>query len=209
MKIVRASNCRTTLWKNGGGSTTQIAVEPSGASLEDFDWRVSMARVAGDGPFSKFAGIDRTLAVVKGNGLSLTVGDAAPIVLDNNSASIHFPGELPTSARLLAGEITNLNVMTRRDRFEHRPRHISESTYCDFDGHDVALAVTCSGKVELCLPHERITRGRRYRDPDAYSRRPVLARTDRFGRLPSRIAAQILQSRGLRISGRTRFAIPT
>jgi environmental stress-induced protein Ves len=45
VKVVRASDCRTTAWKNGGGSTTEIAVQPAGASLDDFDWRVSMARV--------------------------------------------------------------------------------------------------------------------------------------------------------------------
>ena len=35
-----------------------------------------MARVASDGPFSEFPGIDRTLAVVKGSGLVLTIGDS-------------------------------------------------------------------------------------------------------------------------------------
>lgn len=157
MKIVRASECRTTAWKNGGGSTTELAVGPSGASLDDFDWRVSMARVASDGPFSVFAGIDRTLAVVKGYGLSLSVGDAAPVVLDANSEPIHFSGDTPTSARLLAAEIIDLNVMTRRGRLEHRLQRICEPAHCDFDGHEVALAIACSGNVELTWQHERIT----------------------------------------------------
>ena len=98
MKIIRASDCRTTAWKNLGGSTTEIAVAPPGPSLNDFDWRVSMARVASDGPFSEFAGIDRTLAIVKGGGLTLTVGDSAPVALDGNSEPIHFPGDAPTSS---------------------------------------------------------------------------------------------------------------
>jgi environmental stress-induced protein Ves len=157
VKIVRASDCRTTAWKNGGGSTTEIAVEPSGASLDDFDWRVSMARVASDGPFSEFAGIDRTLGVVKGGGLSLTVGDAAPVLLDRNSEPIHFAGDALTSARLLAGNIIDLNVMTRRGRFEHRLRRIREPARCDFDGYGLALAVACSGNVELGLSHANIT----------------------------------------------------
>src|ERR1700720_3517473 len=79
LKIVRASDCLTTPWKNGGGSTTEIAAAPEGASLDIFDWRISMARVASDGPFSDFPGIDRTLAVVSGHGLALTIGDAAPV----------------------------------------------------------------------------------------------------------------------------------
>ena len=28
-------------WKNGGGETTEIAVSPPGAGLDDFDWRVA------------------------------------------------------------------------------------------------------------------------------------------------------------------------
>src|SRR5215467_2608211 len=96
VRIVRASECRTTAWKNGGGSTTEIAVAPPGASLDHFDWRVSMARVASDGPFSEFSGIDRTLAVVAGGGLFLTIGEAAPIVLDCNSDPISFAGDTPT-----------------------------------------------------------------------------------------------------------------
>lgn len=156
MKIVRASECRTTAWKNGGGATTEIAVTPPGASLDDFDWRVSMARVASDGPFSEFAGIDRTLAVLEGNGLSLTVGDATPVVVDRNSEPIHFPGDTPTSARLLAGEIIDLNVMTRRGRFEHRLHRIREPVRRDFVGHDIALVVACAGSVELSVPHGKI-----------------------------------------------------
>ncbi len=156
MKIVRASECRTTAWKNGGGSTTEIAVAPPGASLDDFDWRVSMARVACDGPFSEFAGIDRTLAIVKGGGLTLAIGDAVPVMLDGNSEPIRFPGDTPTSARLLAGEIIDLNVMTRRGRFEHGLQRIRAPGRYDFEGYDVALAVACGGAVELSSPHEKI-----------------------------------------------------
>ena len=156
VKIVRAGECRTTAWKNGGGSTTEIAVAPPGASLDDFDWRVSMARVASDGPFSEFANIDRTLAILKGHGLSLAIGGAAPVMLDQNSEPIRFPGDMPTSARLLAGEIIDLNVMTRRGRFEHRLQRIREQARCDFDGNDVALAVACAGKVELSFAHNKI-----------------------------------------------------
>jgi uncharacterized protein len=156
VKVVRASECRTTAWKKGGGSTAEIAVAPPGASLDDFDWRVSTARVASDGPFSEFAGIDRTLAILKGHGLTLSVGDAVPLVLDRNSEPIHFPGDAPTSARLLAGEIIDLNVMTRRGRFEHRLQRIREPARCDFDGHDIALAVACAGQVELSLPQGKI-----------------------------------------------------
>ena len=156
MKIIRTSECRTTAWKNGGGSTTEIAVAPPGASLDHFDWRVSMACVASDGPFSEFAGIDRTLAVVTGGGLSLTIGDAAPIVLDRNSDPISFAGDMPTSAVLAAGAVTDLNVMTRRGQFAHRLLRVREQRLCNFDDNDMALVVACSGKLELTFLQERV-----------------------------------------------------
>ncbi len=55
-------------WKNGGGSTTELAIFPSDATLENFVWRLSTATVKTDGPFSHFAQIDRTLAIFIGCG---------------------------------------------------------------------------------------------------------------------------------------------
>jgi environmental stress-induced protein Ves len=157
LNIVRASNCRTTPWKNGGGSTTEIAAEPPGAALDTFDWRVSMAQVATDGPFSEFAGIDRTLAVVNGRGLVLTIGSNAPVTLERESEPIDFAGDIPTSARLMAGEITDLNVMTRRRRFSHRLLRVRQQTSCEFDGNDIAVVVSLNGSTSLTSQHEVTT----------------------------------------------------
>jgi environmental stress-induced protein Ves len=157
VRIIRASDCKRTPWKNGGGSTTDIAVGPAGASLEAFDWRVSMARVASDGPFSDFAGIDRTLAVVKGNGLVLTIGEGAPVTLSNGAEPVSFPGDTPTSARLTAGEITDLNVMTRRGRFHHRLLRIDKSTSCDFGDDDIAIVLSLDGTTTVTAGRDSAT----------------------------------------------------
>jgi environmental stress-induced protein Ves len=151
VRIIRASDCKTTPWKNGGGSTTEIAIGPAGASLEDFDWRVSTARVASDGPFSDFAGIDRTLAVVEGSGLELTIGDRAPVMLSTETEPVSFPGDTPTSARLTAGEITDLNVMTRRGRFRHRLQRVAKPTSCDFADDDIAAVLSLDGTTTVTL----------------------------------------------------------
>jgi len=149
LRIIRARDCRTTPWKNGGGSTTEIAAEPSGASLATFDWRVSMARVAADGPFSEFPGIDRTLAVVKGSGLVLMIGGGAPVTLACGSDPISFAGDIATSARLVAGEIIDLNVMTRRRRFSHELRRVAQPASCDFDSNDIAVVLSPNGSATL------------------------------------------------------------
>ena len=118
-RLIPLAACRRMPWKNGGGETTEVAAFPEGAGLDAFDWRVSMARVAGDGPFSVFPGIDRTLAVLDGGGLRLSIQGRAPEDLTPGSPPLAFPADVPTSATLLDGPVTDLNVMTRRATTRH------------------------------------------------------------------------------------------
>ncbi len=124
MQILRAANYRTMPWKNGMGSTTEIEVSPGTEGLDGFDWRISMARVEADGAFSSFPGIDRTLLVLEGDGIMLSVADRAPARLDRDS--IHgFPGDRTAHASLIGGPIADLNVMTRREKFRHSVSRIT------------------------------------------------------------------------------------
>ncbi len=114
-------------WKNGLGETAEVAIAPSGAPLEDFDWRISIARVAAAGPFSSVPGIDRTLTVLAGAGVRLTVDGRPPVVLTAHSDPFAFAGDLAAGAELLGGPISDLNVMTRRDRYRHRVRPLGDA----------------------------------------------------------------------------------
>jgi environmental stress-induced protein Ves len=120
MRTIRFADLASTPWKNGGGTTTEIAVSPAGTGFGDFDWRLSIAEVASDGPFSLFPGIDRTLTLIEGNGLAMTIADAPPRTLTMASGPLSFPGDVPVSAALIAGPIRDFNVMSRRGRFAHR-----------------------------------------------------------------------------------------
>ncbi|HEY7791545.1 MAG TPA: HutD family protein [Vicinamibacterales bacterium] len=105
-----------TPWKNGGGVTREIIRRPVGATLDDFEWRVSIATMAADGPFSPFPGVDRLLIVLDGAGVHLRSADGAiDRRIDRPLDPIAFPGEVPLSCRLLAGECTDFNVMVRRE----------------------------------------------------------------------------------------------
>jgi len=106
-------------WKNGGGETRELAVAPPGAGLDDFDWRISCARVASGGPFSAFPGVDRSLLVLEGGGLRLDFADGQPLTLDVAAAPLQFAGERTVSAALLDGPVVDFNVMTRRARWHH------------------------------------------------------------------------------------------
>ncbi|MFG2781781.1 HutD family protein [Streptomyces prunicolor] len=108
------ASARTAVpWKNGGGVTREIAAWPEGAGMDDFAWRVSLAEVAADGPFSDFPDVDRTLTVVEGAGMDLTVGGARWLV-NTRYEPRDFRGDVPTDCRLLDGPVVNLNVMWRR-----------------------------------------------------------------------------------------------
>ena len=124
LRLVRASDLVRRPWKNGGGATAELAVGPEGADFDGFDWRISMADVEADGPFSAFAEVDRTLVLLQGKGIMLDIG-GTPHRLDAASPLISFPGDAPTIGRLIAGPIRDFNVMTRRSRFAHQVRFVA------------------------------------------------------------------------------------
>lgn len=107
-------------WKNGGGSTTEVALSPPGASFDSFDWRISLATIATAGPFSAFPGIDRTLALVDGLGVLLDMGADGRFSLTDDDPVIAFPGEAQVVASLIGAPTTDFNVMTRRSRCSHK-----------------------------------------------------------------------------------------
>jgi environmental stress-induced protein Ves len=150
MRILRAADYRVMPWKNGGGTTTEIAVSPGGAGLDDFDWRISMARVAQDGPFSGFPGIDRTLSILDGEGIVLHVADRIPVRLTGASEPLPFPADVQTQAKLIAGPVTDLNVMTRRSRASHSVERLSGSGAVELAAEADAMLVLCQvGQVEI------------------------------------------------------------
>ncbi|MGY0487122.1 HutD/Ves family protein [Streptomyces sp. WG-D5] len=113
VRLLPAADRAAVAWKNGGGVTREIAGAPRGAGTADFRWRVSLADVAADGPFSAFPGVDRTLTMVAGQGMELTV-DGRPTAVDFPYVPRDFPGDVPTDCRLLGGPVVNFNVMWRR-----------------------------------------------------------------------------------------------
>ena len=145
LRILRAGDHRRMPWKNGGGETTEIAAFPADASLDTFQWRVSMARVASDGAFSLFPGIDRTLTVLDGAGLQVRVGASEPHALRLGDRPFAFPGDVDTHATLIDGAITDLNVMTRRGSWAHAVRAIR------IGGE---IQITLAASLTLLLSHD-------------------------------------------------------
>lgn len=139
MRKLPSAELLPTPWKNGGGETVEIAVSPLGATLDNFHWRVSSARVASPGPFSPFPGVERTLAVIRGGPLQLVVSDGEPprherpakvLNLNHQSEPYRFAGEWNVHAQPLGdGPVIDFNVMTRRDCCTHQMQRL------DLHGH--------------------------------------------------------------------------
>ena len=106
MRLILPSAFHTQPWKNGGGITHEIARADRDGQLL---WRLSIAEVAADGPFSAFPGLSRILTVIEGAGLHLDTAesrlDALPL------APLAFSGDLPVASRLIAGPIRDFNVI--------------------------------------------------------------------------------------------------
>jgi environmental stress-induced protein Ves len=96
-------------WRNGGGVTREIAVYPGGD--EEFLWRLSIAEVEADGPFSAFTGYRRVITVLTGAGMRLTVDGVAHEI--GPLAPFEFPGAAATSCTLPGGPISDLNLIVR------------------------------------------------------------------------------------------------
>jgi environmental stress-induced protein Ves len=100
-------------WKNGGGSTQEIACWPPGADMNGFEWRVSLATVDRPGPFSVFPGIDRQIMLLGGDGLHLR-GPGWAHRLGQAWQPFAFAGDDAVDSDLLGGPSQDFNLMQRR-----------------------------------------------------------------------------------------------
>lgn len=105
--VVRAAALVAVPWANGGGVTRVIADRPQ--------FRLSLATIAGEGPFSTLPGLVRHFALVTGR-VDLSGATAGlPAMLDAISAPITFPGDVPIHAVPRSGPALALNLMVPTD----------------------------------------------------------------------------------------------
>lgn len=155
MRLLKASERAARPWKNGGGVTFDVASFPEGSSLDTFAWRISIAEVAGDGPFSRFEGIDRSTAILAGEGFRLTFGDGRVEDLRLDAPALAYPGDVDAQCTLLGGPVRDLNVMTRRGVYRHRLRLVRGD--CVVEGEAVlvcprgAARITTAGRATITL----------------------------------------------------------
>lgn len=122
MRRLSPADYRVMPWKNGGGTTTELyaAPAPSAAPALPFLWRVSIAEVAADGPFSRFDGYDRHIMCISGAGMVLHGGPAGPIDVTARFTPQRFSGDWTIASRLVSGQIRDFNLIAAGRRLESR-----------------------------------------------------------------------------------------
>ena len=97
-------------WANGRGTSYEIASDRIESG--EWTWRLAMAPVNEDGPFSRIECVNRSLAVVDGAGMSLSVDRKKLQCLPMQV--VRFRGDAITEATLTDGPILDINLMVRR-----------------------------------------------------------------------------------------------
>lgn len=142
MRIIPFDALVPVPWANGGGITREVAAERDGDGA--ILWRVSLAEVEAEGPFSALPGLHRILTVVKGEGMELVTPDGvleAPFM-----RPVRFAGALPVHGRLPNGPIRDLNLMLRERRFRGEVARLGELPE---DGAALRMLHVVSGSLRV------------------------------------------------------------
>jgi environmental stress-induced protein Ves len=129
---IPANEYRRERWRNGLGWTREILRRRLGSDTDgempagaDWDWRLSIAEIERDAPFSAFDGIERELVLLSGNGVRLRFDDGEAHELEPPHGRLRFAGERNVVGELIDGPTHDFNLMWRRDRVSaslwHRP----------------------------------------------------------------------------------------
>jgi environmental stress-induced protein Ves len=111
MHVIRRADYTAMPWKNGAGTTLEIAVQ--GRQGEAFDWRLSLALVEQDCAFSAYAGYERHTALVEGAGFELRSPEGSTLSFTQVGQVHAYEGATPWECRLRAGPAWDLNLIAR------------------------------------------------------------------------------------------------
>lgn len=140
VQVLQARGYPRMAWKNGGGFTEEIARD-QGQGLDGFGWRLSIADIQASGAFSSFAGYQRIITVLQGDGMRLLVDGqpSRPLLPFDGFA---FDGASEVDCQLIGGPIRDFNLIYAPQRYRARLQwlegfnrvHTSASTVLLFAG---------------------------------------------------------------------------
>ncbi|MEQ1929562.1 MAG: HutD family protein [Parvularculaceae bacterium] len=134
MKLIAIADIPPTPWKNGGGVTREIAVR---ADEKGFIWRLSVADVGRNGPFSMFPGLLRILTVIAGDGLRLR--HAGGVLEANRGNPVSFDGDTPIDCELVSGPVRDFNLIYDPKRAAMSVERLEAGTHRVLRGRPLGL----------------------------------------------------------------------
>ncbi|WP_406647828.1 HutD family protein [Aliisedimentitalea scapharcae] len=139
--------CPPVPWKNGGGMTRMLMSQegPNGLS-----WRLSLADIQTDGPFSSFPGLQRILTIVSGDGIDLFNSDHR--LLARPYQPVSFSGDLALDSQRVGADTRAFNLMFDADQIRGDV-HVLQTGRSDLSGTNVVFvmqgAVRIFGQPDL------------------------------------------------------------
>lgn len=159
------ANLPSIAWKNGGGTTRTLAVEPACAGLNDFLWRISLAEITSPGSFSSFEGVDRSILLWSGEGVILRSPTWDKYALTTRWEPFSFRGEDDVTCELVNNPTTDLNLMARRGQAEAELQTYRSGTILSAPIGDVVIvcaqgeiSVLVHGRAPVVVPAESFLR---------------------------------------------------
>ncbi len=142
MEIISLSDVPEKPWKNGGGTSWEIAADeetPPG-------WRISVALIDRSGPFSDYSGYDRTIVAIDGDPVDLDVNGKLVSLVQGEPYD--FRGEARVTCTV-QGSARDFNVMTRRDELGHDVEIVSDSQRFILDDDELAFVFILRGEANV------------------------------------------------------------
>lgn len=112
MEITRFDQLDVSPWKNGGGVTREISRHEADGKLL---WRLSIADVGAEGPFSPFPRLERLLTVIEGGGMTLELEGNTPLAA-KLFEPVRFSGNEAINGLLPNGPCRDFNVIWDPER---------------------------------------------------------------------------------------------
>ncbi len=154
IEIISPGQFKSSLWKNGKGTTTELAISAN-STITNFQWRLSIANVVEDGLFSDFRGYCRNLILISGQGLRLEhqnsqqASDTSVDQLDSLLKFATFDGANITQGTLIAGAITDFNLMHNPDSFSAQVTTYVDAQTLKLTDSDICFIYPLADQVTL------------------------------------------------------------
>ncbi|MDL2226777.1 HutD family protein [Deltaproteobacteria bacterium OttesenSCG-928-M10] len=142
-RVLKPEDYRQMPWKNGLGTTCEILREPAGDEVP-FDWRVSIAEIKENGPFSLFPQYMRVINTLEGRGMVMTVDGVRTHPLLKYDPYV-FHGASRVESELIDGPIRDFNLIYRPD--------VCPSRLGWYNVHQAQRVVSRAGRILVFTVH--------------------------------------------------------